>query len=183
MTVAFKFCKIKQVTFKVIWVHYHKLQLQTSLNVYRQKEDEEKLYIIISHFYFFQLEEHMAELGKDPENKKIKDLFKEAAASLELINIDEMHTLAETMFADMPDSEKGKEQDRLGEVDGKRNKALALIQDGRGKYGIGKWNVEILHDFNDMIQQQKTIFIIWLIITLYIRIYLQYYVTTIIIYY
>ena len=88
--------------------------------------------------FFLQLEEHMAELGKDPENKKIKDLFKEAAASLELINIDEMHTLAETMFADMPDSEKGKEQDRLGEVDGKRNKALALIQDGRGKYGIGK---------------------------------------------
>ena len=103
---------------------------------YRQKENEKN--IIISHFYFFQLEEHMAELGKDPENKKIKDLFKEAAASLELINIDEMHTLAETMFADMPDSEKGKEQDRLGEVDGKRNKALALIQDGRGKYGIGK---------------------------------------------
>merc|ERR1711992_203117 len=84
------------------------------------------------------LEEHMAELGKDPENKKIKDLFKEAAASLELINVDEMHALAETMFADMPDSEKGKEQDRLGEVDGKRNKAMALIQDGRGKYGIGK---------------------------------------------
>merc|ERR1712001_64633 len=84
------------------------------------------------------LEEHMAELGKDPENKKIKDLFKEAAASLELINVDEMHALAETMFADMPDSEKGKEQDRLGEVDGKRNKAMVLIQDGRGKYGIGK---------------------------------------------
>merc|ERR1712165_613438 len=84
------------------------------------------------------LEENMAELGKDPENKKIKDLFKEAAASLELINVDEMHALAETMFADMPDSEKGKEQDRLGEVDGKRNKAMALIQDGRGKYGIGK---------------------------------------------
>ena len=105
--------------------------------MYTAKKKDEKN-IIISHFYFFQLEEHMAELGKDPENKKIKDLFKEAAASLELINIDEMHTLAETMFADMPDSEKGKEQDRLGEVDGKRNKALALIQDGRGKYGIGK---------------------------------------------
>ena len=82
----------------------------------------------------------MAELGKDPENKKIKDLFKEAAASLELINIDEMHTLAETMFMDMPDSEKGKEQDHLAEIDGKRNKALSLIKDGRGKYGIGKWN-------------------------------------------
>ena len=88
--------------------------------------------------FFFQLEEHMAELGKDPENKKIKDLFKEAAASLELINIDEIHTLAETMFADMPDSEKGKEQVHLAEIDGKRNKALGLIKDGRGKYGIGK---------------------------------------------
>merc|ERR1711944_262162 len=77
------------------------------------------------------LEEHMAELGKDPENKKIKDLFKEAAASLELINIDEIHTLAETMFADMPDSEKGKEQVHLAEIDGKRNKALGLIKDGR----------------------------------------------------
>jgi hypothetical protein len=55
-----------------------------------------------------------------------------------LINIDEIHTLAETMFADMPDSEKGKEQDHLAEIDGKRTKALGLIKDGRGKYGIGK---------------------------------------------
>merc|ERR1711862_344494 len=56
------------------------------------------------------LEEHVAELGKDPDNKKIKDLFKEAASCLELVNADEMAALAETMFAEMPDNEKGKEK-------------------------------------------------------------------------
>ena len=46
-------------------------------------------------FFSLQLEEHVAELGKDPDNKKIKDLFKEAASCLELVNGDEMAALAE----------------------------------------------------------------------------------------
>ena len=55
---------------------------------------------------------------------------------VELINMDELHTLAETMFADMPESEKGKEQDRLKEFTGKREQAMSLIGDGKKKYKI-----------------------------------------------
>ena len=95
-------------------------------------------YTLIISILFFQLEENMAELAKDPDNKKLKDLFTEAARTLELLNIDEMHALAETMFADMPDNEKGKEQDHLVEVDGKHKKAMGLIADGRNKYNIAK---------------------------------------------
>jgi len=84
------------------------------------------------------LEENMAELAKDPDNKKLKDLFTEAARTLELLNIDEMHALAETMFMDMPDNEKGKEQDHLVEIDGKHKKAMGMIADGRNKYNIAK---------------------------------------------
>ncbi len=51
----------------------------------------------------------MAALDKDKENKKIKELFIEAAKTLEMVNMDELHTLAETMFADMPEAEKGKQ--------------------------------------------------------------------------
>jgi len=84
------------------------------------------------------LEEHVAELGKDPDNKKIKDLFKEAASCLELVNADEMAALAETMFAEMPDNEKGKEKDRLDSILQKQEKGKALITANRQKYNIGK---------------------------------------------
>merc|ERR1711953_618411 len=83
-----------------------------------------------------ELQEHSAGLEKEPENKKLKDLFLDAARMVELINMDELHTLAETMFADMPESEKGKEQDRLKEFEGKREQAMSLIGDGRKKYKI-----------------------------------------------
>lgn len=84
------------------------------------------------------LEEHIAELGKDPDNKKIKDLFKEAASSLELVNCDEMSALAETMFAEMPDKEKGEEKERLDTILQKQAKGKGLIADNRSKYNIGK---------------------------------------------
>ena len=60
----------------------------------------------------------------------------EAMRSVELINMDELNTLAETMFADMPESEKGKEQERLKEITDKRSQALALIADGKKKFKI-----------------------------------------------
>ena len=56
--------------------------------------------------------------------------------TVELVNMDELNTLAETMFADMPDSEKGKEQDRLKEITGKRSQAIAMIADGKKKFRI-----------------------------------------------
>ena len=75
-------------------------------------------------------------LDKEPDNKKFKDLFVEAMRTVELVNMDELNTLAETMFADMPDSEKGKEQDRLKEISGKRTTAMSLISDGKKKFKI-----------------------------------------------
>jgi len=82
------------------------------------------------------LQEHMDGLDKEPDNKKFKDLFVEAMRTVELVNMDELNTLAETMFADMPDSEKGKEQDRLKEISGKRTTAMSLISDGKKKFKI-----------------------------------------------
>jgi hypothetical protein len=82
------------------------------------------------------LQEHTDGLDKESDNKKLKDLFVEAMRTVELINMDELNTLAETMFADMPDSEKGKEQDRLKEITGKRTQAMTLIADGKKKFKI-----------------------------------------------
>ena len=81
-------------------------------------------------------------LGKEPDNKKLKELFSETARMLELVNMDELQTLAETMFADMPDAEKGKEADRLKEIEGKRSQAVSIIAEGKKKFGIWK----IYHD-------------------------------------
>jgi hypothetical protein len=82
------------------------------------------------------LQEHTDGLDKEGDNKKLKDLFVEAMRSVELINMDELNTLAETMFADMPDSEKGKEQERLKEITDKRTQAMTLIADGKKKWKI-----------------------------------------------
>ena len=84
----------------------------------------------------FQLQEHTDGLDKESDNKKLKDLFVEAMRTVELINMDELNTLAETMFADMPESEKGKEQERLKEITGKRSQAMTLIADGKKKWKI-----------------------------------------------
>merc|ERR1712001_333316 len=82
------------------------------------------------------LQEHTDGLDKDGDNKKLKDLFVEAMRSVELINMEELNTLAETMFADMPENEKGKEQDRLKDILAKRNQAMTLITDGKKKWKI-----------------------------------------------
>merc|ERR1712048_861295 len=82
------------------------------------------------------LQEHTDGLDKEPDNKKLKDLFIEAMRTVELVNMDELNTLAETMFADMPDSEKGKEQDRLKEITGKRSQAIAMIADEKKKFHL-----------------------------------------------
>jgi len=82
------------------------------------------------------LQEHTDGLDKDPDNKKLKDLFIEAKRTVELINMDELNTLAETMFADMPESEKGKETERLKEITGKRTEAMTLVEGGKTKFKI-----------------------------------------------
>ena len=84
------------------------------------------------------MQEHLDGLGKEPDNKKLKELFSETARMLELVNMDELQTLAETMFADMPDAEKGKEADRLKEIEGKRSQAVSIIAEGKKKFGIWK---------------------------------------------
>lgn len=50
--------------------------------------------------------------------------------------MDEVHTLAETMFADMPEAEKGKELDRLKEIEGKRATGISKVNEGRKKFNI-----------------------------------------------
>ena len=50
--------------------------------------------------------------------------------------MDELNTLAETMFADMPESEKGKETERLKEITGKRTEAMTLVEGGKTKFKI-----------------------------------------------
>ena len=82
------------------------------------------------------MQDHMAEIEKEPDNKKLKELFFESARTIELVNMEELHTLAETMFADMPESEKHKEADRLKEVEDKRSKAMTIIAEGKKKYKI-----------------------------------------------
>lgn len=78
----------------------------------------------------------MGALDKEPDNKKLKELFVESAKMLELVNMDELQTLAETMFGDMPESEKGKEADRLKEIEGKRSQCISIIAEGKKKYNI-----------------------------------------------
>ena len=78
----------------------------------------------------------MGALDKEPDNKKLKELFVESAKMLELVNMDELQTLAETMVGDMPESEKGKEADRLKEIEGKRSQCISIIAEGKKKYNI-----------------------------------------------
>lgn len=63
-------------------------------------------------------------------------MFADAARTLELVNMDEVHTLAETMFADLPEAEKGKELERLKEIDNKRATGIAKVNEGRKKFQI-----------------------------------------------
>jgi hypothetical protein len=46
----------------------------------------------------FQYEEMIVLLEKEPDNKKAREGFIEAARTLELTDIKELHGLAETMF-------------------------------------------------------------------------------------
>lgn len=63
-------------------------------------------------------------------------MFADAARTLELVNMDEVHTLAETMFADLPEAEKGKELEKLKEIDNKRATGIAKVNEGRKKFQI-----------------------------------------------
>eukprot|EP00096_Caligus_rogercresseyi_P000913 TRINITY_DN1147_c0_g1_i2.p1 TRINITY_DN1147_c0_g1~~TRINITY_DN1147_c0_g1_i2.p1 ORF type:complete len:112 (+),score=46.60 TRINITY_DN1147_c0_g1_i2:79-414(+) len=83
-----------------------------------------------------ELDEQEEILSKDSDNKKAKEHFVEAARTLELIDTNEMTTLAETMFKDMPDTEREKEVQHLNEIKGKYDKAIAKVNQNRKTYNI-----------------------------------------------
>nr|XP_040567645.1 uncharacterized protein LOC121117315 [Lepeophtheirus salmonis] len=83
-----------------------------------------------------ELEEQESILSKEPEQKKAREHFIEAARTLELIDTNEMTSLAETMFKDMPDTERDKEIQRLDEIKSKYDKAITKINQLRSSLKI-----------------------------------------------
>lgn len=80
--------------------------------------------------------EHATALDENADNKKAKEGFVESSRMMELIDLKELEGLAETMFKDMPENERGKEQDRLKEISDKFNELLGRIKTLKGKYNI-----------------------------------------------
>ena len=84
-----------------------------------------------------QLNEQIATLTKDKDDKKGRELFVEASRTLEIMNMEELQTLGDTMFKDMPDNpEKKREVERLAEVKEAYAKAVATIKDSKAKFGL-----------------------------------------------
>ena len=54
--------------------------------------------LILSSFYFFQLNEQLEILGKDEADPKAREIFHEASRTLEMANPDDLQALGETMF-------------------------------------------------------------------------------------
>ena len=78
----------------------------------------------------------MGVLDKEPDNKKGRDGFVESARTLELLDIAELRGLAETMFKDMPDAERHKEEEKLKEIEGKYQTYRGKIDAARSKLNI-----------------------------------------------
>ena len=88
-------------------------------------------------YFFFQLNEQIAALTKDKDDKKARELFVEASRTLEIMSMDELETLADTMFKDMPDNpEKKREQEKLAEVKAAHAKAVSSIKDSKAKFAL-----------------------------------------------
>ncbi|TRY73606.1 hypothetical protein TCAL_08183 [Tigriopus californicus] len=82
------------------------------------------------------IDEHCARLAEDKDNKKAREGFLESARILELLDQKELETLAETMFKDMPEKERGEEEVHLKQITDKFNVNLAKIKEARAKYDI-----------------------------------------------
>jgi len=84
-----------------------------------------------------ELEEQVTALDADKENKKARELFIESSRTLEIIDVNELESLGETMFKDMPDNpEKSREQARLVEVKEAYAKAITKINESKKKFGF-----------------------------------------------
>merc|ERR1711884_187764 len=82
------------------------------------------------------MEEHVKTLNEKSDCKKSRDGFIEATRALELMNFDEVEGLAETMFKDMPENEREKEQNRMKEYKDKFQSTLSQIKDTKAKFAI-----------------------------------------------
>jgi len=82
------------------------------------------------------MEEHVKSLNENSDSKKSRDGFIEATRALELMNFAEVEGLAETMFKDMPEAEREKEQNRMKEYKDKFQATLTTIKDTKAKFGI-----------------------------------------------
>merc|ERR1712038_112498 len=82
------------------------------------------------------MEEHVNHLNENKDNKKARDGFIEATRALELMNFDEVEGLAETMFKDMPEAEREKEQTRMKDYKTKFDATLSQIKDNKAKFAI-----------------------------------------------
>jgi len=85
-----------------------------------------------------ELNEQIATLTTDKDDKKAREHFVEASRTLEIMNMGEIDTLAETMFKDIPDDAKEKkaEMERLAQVKEAYAKAIATIKDSKSKFGL-----------------------------------------------
>jgi len=84
-----------------------------------------------------ELNEQIAALTKDKDDKKARELFVEASRTLEIMSMDELETLADTMFKDMPENpEKKREQEKLAEVKAAHAKAVSSIKDSKAKFAL-----------------------------------------------
>jgi len=84
-----------------------------------------------------ELNEQIAALTTNKDDKKARELFVESSRTLEIMNMEECQTLADTMFKDMPDNpEKKREVDRLAEVKAAYAKAITTIKDSKAKFGL-----------------------------------------------
>jgi len=84
-----------------------------------------------------KLNEQLEILSKDEKDAKGREIFHEAARTLEMANPDDLQSLGETMFSDMHDCpEKQKEVDKLKEVQDKLKKFTGLAAENRKKYKI-----------------------------------------------
>merc|ERR1719510_2615681 len=80
------------------------------------------------------MEEHVKTLNEKSDCKKSRDGFIEATRALELMNFDEVEGLAETMFKDMPEAEREKEQARMKDYKTKFQATLSQMKDYKTKF-------------------------------------------------
>merc|ERR1711962_1453524 len=84
-----------------------------------------------------ELNEQIEALKTDKDNKKAREHFVEASRTLEIMNMEEVDSLADTMFKDMPDnSDKKREVDKLAEVKAAYVKAISTIKESKKTFGL-----------------------------------------------